>query len=460
MLTQGVANRVLRRLLRRGGDFAELFAENRRSLTLRLEDERVEEVGTGVDRGVSLRLVRGMTTYFGYTELLDVSAMEALADRISAAVDGGAEEPKVLGVSCGHAAHPVMIPPSEVDVSRKAHIAQTADETARRGRKEVRQVVVSYSDLDQEVLVANSRGTFAQDERTRVVLSLTVAAERNGSVQSGRETIAHHGGFELLEEAVVGEGADRAADTAVAMLDARPSPARRMPVILANGFGGVLFHEACGHGLEADFIAKGTSVWGDMIGEQVAPPFLQAYDDGAYQGAWGSGGIDDEGTPCRRTQLIEDGVLTSYLTDIVRADQLSLGLTGNGRRASFRHIPYPRMSSTYFGPGEVSREDLVADTGYGLYARNFGGGQVDPATGDFVFGVSEGYMVEGGRITAPVKGATLVGNSREVLSNLDIVADDLEIRAGTCGKEGQHVPVGSGQPTVRLRELTVGGTET
>jgi len=460
VLTQDVADSVLRRLLRKGGDFAELFAEDRRSLSLRLEDRQVEEVCTGVDRGASLRLIQGKTTYFGYTESLDVAAIEALADRLSAAGEGNE------GTSCGlhvvsvDTRHPVLIPPSTVDVSRKADVVRLADETARSDRKEVRQVVASYSDSAQEVLVANSQGTFSRDERTRVVLSLTVAAERNGAVQSGRKTIAHHGGYELLEDAAVRRGAERAADAAVVMLDAGPSPARRMPVILAGGSGGVLFHEACGHGLEADFIAKGTSVWCDMLGEQVAPPFVQAYDDGIFTGGWGSATIDDEGTPCQRTTLIENGVLTSFLTDVLRSDRLGFELTGNGRRESFRHIPYPRMTNTYFGPGDVNREDLIADTANGLYARSIGGGQVDPATGDFVFGVSEGYMVESGKITAPVKGATLVGNSREVLRGLDAVCDDLELEAGMCGKEGQSVPVGSGQPTVRLRELTVGGTET
>lgn len=232
-----------------------------------------------------------------------------------------------------------------------------------------------------------------------------------------------------------------------------------MAVILANGFGGVLFHEACGHGLEADFILKKTSIWEGRRGQKVAETLLTAYDDGASAGMWGSNAIDDEGTPTERTAVIEEGVLTGYLCDLLRGRQLGLQSTGNGRRQSFRHLPYPRMTNTYFAPGEVRAGDLIADTPRAFYAKSLSGGQVDPATGDFVFGVSEGYLIENGRVGPAVRGATLIGNGADVLRMIDAVADDLEIKAGMCGKEGQLVPVGTGQPTVRLRELTVGGTE-
>jgi len=245
----------------------------------------------------------------------------------------------------------------------------------------------------------------------------------------------------------------------VIMLEAGPAPMGRMPVILANGFGGVLFHEACGHGLEADFILKGTSVWQGKLGTRVAPAFVTAYDDGSGQGLWGTDAVDDEGSRTQRTTVIEDGVLASYLTDLLRGEKLGLSPTGNGRRESFRHLPYPRMTNTYFAPGLGSAESLIADTPRAFYARSLSGGEVNPATGDFVFGVSEGYLIENGRVGAPVRGATLIGNGLDVLRGIDAVADDLDVKAGFCGKEGQSVPVGTGQPTVRIREMTIGGTD-
>lgn len=290
------------------------------------------------------------------------------------------------------------------------------------------------------------------------MIAVTVMAKRGDLIQTGRETLAHHGGFELFDEQAVVALATEATQKALAMLDSVPAPAGRMPVVLANGFGGVLFHEACGHGLEADYILKRTSVWEGRKGQRVAPPEVCAYDDGVSVGMWGSGGCDDEGTPGQRTTLIEEGILTGYLSDRLRGEHLGLPLTGNGRRQDFRHIPYPRMTNTYFGPGKYTCNDIIADTQRALYAKTLSGGEVNPATGDFVFGVAEGYLIEGGKIGQAVRGATLIGNGPEVLQGIDAIADDLEIKAGMCGKEGQHVPVGSGQPTLRIRELTVGGT--
>jgi TldD protein len=261
-----------------------------------------------------------------------------------------------------------------------------------------------------------------------------------------------------MDDQAVSALAKKAAERALVLLGGRPAPTGQMPVVLGNGFGGVLFHEACGHGLEADYILKKSSVWEGKQGKRVAGEHLFAYDDGVSPGMWGSAGCDDEGTPCQRTTLIEAGVLTGYLTDRLRAAALALPLTGNGRRQDYRSLPYPRMTNTYFGPGPSTSAELIADTPKGFYAKSLSGGEVNPVTGDFVFGVEEGYLIEKGRIGAPVRGATLIGNGPAVLRNIDAIADDLEVKAGTCGKEGQHVPVGSGQPTVRIRELTIGGT--
>jgi TldD protein len=321
----------------------------------------------------------------------------------------------------------------------------------------VTQVRLGYAEARRRVEVYNSDGCAAADDRTRVRLSAHVVARRGDRVETGTDTRGGHAGFELLAERPE-EVAERAARKARTMLDARDAPTGRLPVVVGNGFGGVLLHEAVGHGLEADAVQKSASVYAGKLGEPLAAPFVTAYDDGARASEWGSDGIDDEGTPTQRTTVIEDGRLSSYLYDLVRARKDGVVSTGNGRRESFRHVPVPRMTNTYFAPGEATPEELIGEVERGLYAVSFGGGQVEPATGDFVFGVSEGYLIEGGRVTAPVRGATLVGNGLEALRAIDGIAGDLQIATGFCGKAGQSVPAGVGQPHVRIRELTVGGT--
>ena len=307
------------------------------------------------------------------------------------------------------------------------------------------------------VEVYGSDGRAAADDRTRIRLSAQVVARRDDRVETGTDTRGGHAGFELLEDDPE-QVAENAARRALTLLDAVDAPSGRLPVVVGNGFGGVLLHEAVGHGLEADAIQKGASVYAGRIGEQLAPDFVTAYDDGSRRNEWGSDGIDDEGTPTRRTTILEDGRLTSYLYDLLRARRDGVESTGNGRRESFRHLPVPRMTNTFFAPGEATPEELIGGVERGLYAVSFGGGQVEPATGDFVFGVSEGYLIEGGRVTSPVRGATLVGNGIEALGAIDGIANDLDIATGYCGKAGQSVAAGVGQPHVRLRELTVGGT--
>jgi TldD protein len=457
-LTPELGTIVLNTVLRRGGDMAELFVEERHSLSLRLEDGKIEDAVSGVDRGGSVRLVRGLSSVFGYVDAVDEDSLCGLARELSRPRSGEPVPVHTIAPQRSSSLQRVGQDPTAVDAKAKAQLLRVADGTARRLSPEVRQVVAVYGESRQRVWIASSHGALATDDRTRVMIAVTVMAQRGGLIQTGRETLAHHGGFELLDEEAVTDLATAATEKALAMLDSRPAPAGRMPVVLANGFGGVLFHEACGHGLEADYILKKSSVWEGKRGQRVAEDHVFAYDDGVTPGMWGSAGCDDEGTACERTTLIEAGVLTGYLTDRLRGGHLGLPLTGNGRRQDYRHLPYPRMTNTYFGPGESSRDEIIADTPRALYAKTLSGGEVNPATGDFVFGVAEGYLIEKGRVTAPVRGATLIGSGAEVLWGIDAIADDLEVKAGTCGKEGQSVPVGSGQPTIRIRELTVGGT--
>ncbi|MBC7294200.1 MAG: TldD/PmbA family protein [Thermoleophilia bacterium] len=486
---------LLKKALSRGGERAELFAEERHHLALRLEDSKIEDVSSGIDRGASLRLLRGGATLFAHVDAVDEAPLLSLALRLSELAGQGAlqREGEALDVSGGGQAATttgceagprpaaditaalgrpspagprtaaVATPPAMAEslrdsVAAKAALLRLVDETARAVSPEVRQVIAVYLEVTQHVFVGDSEGLQVWDHRRRAMLAVTVMAQREGLIQTGRETLAQQGGVDGFAPAVVAALAREAAERAVRMLDSRPAPAEKMPVVLANGFGGVLFHEACGHGLEADYILKKTSVWEGKKGERVAGPDVTAYDDGVALGMWGSSNYDDEGVPCQRTPLIEEGVLTGYLTDRLRASRLGLPLTGNGRRQDYRCLPYPRMTNTYFAPGQVSPAEIIADTKRALYAKSLAGGEVNPATGDFVFAVSEAYLIENGRVTTPVRGATLIGNGLEVLQGIEVIANDLDVKAGMCGKEGQSVPVGTGQPTLRIRALTVGGT--
>jgi TldD protein len=308
------------------------------------------------------------------------------------------------------------------------------------------------------VTIANSEGLFTGDDRTRTRIGVQAVARRGDNVETGHETLGGHRGFELLE-GEPGTIAAEAAAKALTLLDAGPAPAGSMPVVVGGGFGGVLFHEMTGHGLEADHIQKGASVYVGKLGERVAEPLLSAYDDGRLPNEWGSDAIDDEGTPTQKTLLLEDGRLVSFLYDRLRAERDGVASTGNGRRESFRHLPIPRMTNTYIAPGDADPEEIIGEVQKGFYAASFGGGQVDPATGDFVFGVSEGYLIENGRVTRPCRGATLIGNCLQALAAIDAVGNDFAMKTGICGKGGQSAPVGTGQGHVRIAAMTVGGTE-
>ena len=459
LVDPGLAASVLERALARGGDMAELYAEARRGFAISLDDGRVERPQGGRERGACVRVVQGESTYYGHVDGLAEEDLLRVARSVSEAVRGDASEPAALRAIASGTRHAVTIPPEEVEAARKADLLRACDERARAAGGEVAQARIGSVEAQRQVEVFGSDGRAAADDRTRIRLSAQVVARRNGRVETGTDTRGGHAGWELLEDDPEFVAA-KAAERALTLLDAVDAPTGRLPVVVGNGFGGVLLHEAVGHGLEADAVQKDASIYAGRIGEQVAPAFVTAYDDGSRPNAWGSEGVDDEGTPTGRTTVIEEGRLTSYLYDLLRARKDGVESTGNGRRESFRHVPVPRMTNTFFAPGDATPEDLIAGVERGLYAVSFGGGQVEPATGDFVFGVSEGYLIENGRVTSPVRGATLVGNGLEALRAIDGIAGDLEIATGYCGKGGQTVPAGVGQPHVRIRELTVGGTAT
>jgi TldD protein len=458
LIESELAQRTVERALRNGGDFAEVFCEERAGLGLAVDESRVERVQRGSERGAGVRVIIGETTYFAHVDGLGEGDLERAADAVAAAARGERTQPQALEALEAARSQEIATPPGEVSAERKADLLHACDETARAAGDDVAQVMASYAEGRRAVTVANSTGRFAADERTRVRLGVQVVARRDGTVETGFETLGGHRGFELVEEGAAERIAERATAIAVTLLDADPAPAGAMPVVVGGGFGGVLFHEMTGHGLEADHIQKGASVYIGKLSEQVAAPHLDAYDDGRLPGEWGTDGIDDEGTPTQATAVIHEGRITSYLYDLVRARKDGVDSTGNGRRESFRHLPIPRMTNTYIAPGEAKPEELIAEIDKGFYAVSFAGGQVDPTTGDFVFGVSEGYLIENGEKTKACRGATLIGNCLDALGKIDAVASDFEMKTGFCGKGGQSVPVGTGQGHVRIREMTVGGT--
>ena len=457
LLDPDLAARAIERALSRGGDLGEVYAEDRTAFGVALDDGRVERPQSGSGRGVSVRVVAGEATYFGHVDGIAEDDLLRVADSVAQAVSGG--QPRTIALEAAKAVqgHAIAQPPEGVDAATKADVLRRCNERARSAGDAVAQVSASYAENHQRIEVYNSDGVAAADDRTRVRLGVQVVARRNGTVETGHETRGGHAGFELIADDPEQVAAE-AARKALTMLDAVDAPTGRMPIVVGSGFGGVLLHEAVGHGLEADAIQKEASIYAGRLGDKLAGDGVTAYDDGRRPNDWGSDGIDDEGTPTQQTTILENGELTSYLYDLIRARKDGTTSTGNGRRESFRHLPVPRMTNTFFAPGEASEEELIAGVERGLYAVSFGGGQVEPATGDFVFGVSEGYLIEDGKVTSPVRGATLIGNGIEALAAIDGIASDLSIATGYCGKAGQSVPAGVGQPHVRLRALTVGGT--
>jgi TldD protein len=457
LIDEGLAARVLERALANGGRFAEVFAESRAGQTLAIDEGRIESVQSGAEQGAGVRVVDGATTYFAHVDGLEPSELERAADEAASALRSARTEPRPLSAR-SVAPLPIAVAPDSVPAARKAQMLRELDERGRAMGAEIAQFTASYAEARRVVTIANSDGLFTGDDRTRTRIGAQAVARRGDKVETGAETLGAHRGFELLEDdpALI---AEQAAQKALTLLGGRPAPSGSMPVVVGGGFGGVLFHEMTGHGLEIDHIHKGASVYIGKLGEMVAQPLLNAYDDGRLPNEWGSDAIDDEGQPTQKTLVIEDGRLVSYLYDHLGAERDGVASTGNGRRESFRHLPLPRMTNTYIAPGESTPEAMIAETGNGFYAVSFGGGQVDPATGDFVFGVSEGYLIEDGKVTAPCSGATLIGNCLDALAAIDAVGDDFFVKTGICGKGGQKVPVGTGQGHVRVGKMTVGGTQ-
>jgi TldD protein len=459
MLDESVINQVLAEAAGRGGDLAEIYVDDRRSISLRLDDGRLEDVSSGADAGAGIRVIAGDRSSYAHTNVLTT---ESLLDAARAARAGLNEDPTPVqdlrAVTPG-TTNPVGRAPEEVTSNEKVDALREAETAARAEGETIRQVSVSYAEIRQKVQIASTEGTLATDDRTRVRFAVQVVASRDGEIATGFEAPGHSGGFELLERRSPAELGTSAARKAVKMLDARPAPAGEFPVVLAPGTGGVLIHEACGHGLEADTLVKNASVYANKKGDRFGSEKVTIVDDGSDPGAWGSYGVDDEGTPSQRTVLFDKGVLVGHLSDLRSSKKIGAPPTGNGRRQSYAHLPIVRMSNTYLLPGEDDAEAIIKSVSRGVYAATFAGGEVKPVTGNFVFGMSEAYMIENGELAYPIKGANLIGNGPQVLGVIEAVAADFDRKEGVCGKDGQHAPVTNGMSTVLLGKMTVGGTE-
>jgi TldD protein len=460
VIEEAVLQRVLSTALRTGGDFAEVFAEDRRSSSAVLDDGRVEEFTSGRDRGAGIRVIRGDTTGFAHTADLSEDGLRSAAEAAAAAARGGGGGVREVALTRRDVTRPhgVDVLPETVAKDRKVDLLRRADDAARSEGPSVRQVSATYADSRRRILVANSDGLLAEDDQVRTRFFVQAVASGDTGMQTGFEGPGRTIGFEYFDEIPVEDTAKAAAGRAVNMLRARPAPSGKLPVVLKKGAGGVLFHEACGHGLEADLVGRDASVFRGKVGEQVASPLVTLVDDGTYSREWGTYAIDDEGNPAQRNTLIENGVLTDYMWDHLRASKEGRSPSGNGRRQTYQYLPMVRMTNTFVLAGEDDPDEIIRQTDYGIYCVQLGGGSVNTATGDFVFGMTEAYMIENGEITDPVRAANLIGNGPETLRLIDAVGNDFDTWSGTCGKDGQSVPVSSGQPTLRVSAMTVGGT--
>ena len=461
LIDQPVLERVLHRALRTGGDFAEVFAEDKRSGNGMLDDGKVEQLTSGRDRGAGIRVVVGETTGFAHTADLSEAGLLAAAEAASAAAreGGGGVREVALHRTEAPAPNEVRIFPEDVAKGDQVEVLRRADEAARAVGREISQVTASIGGARRRILVANSDGLLTGDDQVRTFLSVNAVATGDTGMQTGRKTIGHTIGWELFERIDIDDFAAEAAQQALTKLRARPAPSGQLPVVIGAGSGGVLFHEACGHGLEKDLVDKGASVYAGKMGELVASPLVTLVDDGTIGEEWGAFAVDDEGSPAQRNVLIEDGVLTDYMWDFLRNRKEGRPNTGNGRRQSYKHLPMVRMTNTYLAGGDTDPDDIIGGTERGVYVAKLGGGQVNTASGDFVFGMVEAYLIEDGEITEPLREGNLIGNGPQCLRDIEVIGNDFEFGGpGTCGKDGQGVPVGDGCPTLRVSQLTIGGT--
>ncbi len=458
MFTKDQAKKYLDYALSTGGDFAELFFEKTVKSQYQMINGLCEDGNSGVAKGLGIRIYDGLESVYAYTNQLDDENIMTVIKNLIASIDKKkvASAKELMEVKYENK-HPILKPVEEVSIDEKIMLMKKASDAALNHSELITKSIIDYSDEHRMITIYNSDGKMISDDQTRTRMSIVAVATKDDKIQDGSSRPGAHMGFEFYDKIDVVEEAKIAAQTAITMIDAKDCPSGEMCVVIDNGFGGVIFHEACGHSLEATSVAKGASVFCDKLGQKIASDVVSAVDDGTIANAWGSNNIDDEGNFTQRNLLIENGILKGYLVDTLNARSMKMEITGSARRQDYTFEPTSRMSNTFILNGKSTFDEIISSTKKGLYAKRLGGGSVSPASGDFNFTCLEAYLIEDGKITVPVKGATLVGNGAEILFNIDMVANNGSTAQGMCGSKSGAIPTDVGQPTIRVSKCTVGG---
>ena len=458
LLPQNLVKEALWKASSTGADYAEIFAEYTSQKNISMVASKVDKIADGVISGVGIRIFKGTRCVHGSSSSFAPEAVLACAQKVADALNGARKmETIVLRERRFGDIHPIRIVPGTVDNATKIDLLREASETAQNYHSDISQVTANFLDVDHNIMIATTEGLLAEDRQIRTRMMVNAVASKNGESQTGYYAPGGRMGLEFYELHDPKSIGEEAARQAMVMINAGYIPAGKMPVAIGNGFGGVIFHEACGHGLEASSVALGQSVFAGKLGEQIANTKVTAIDDGTIPNAWGSINIDDEGTPSNKNVLIENGVLKSYMIDKLNGRRMGMASTGNCRRQSYLYEPTSRMTNTFIAEGTDKNDDIIASIEYGLYAHSMGGGSVNPITGDFNFAVNEGYIVRNGKICEAVRGATLIGKGSEILMDIDMVGQNLERAQGMCGSSSGSIPTDVGQPMIRVSSITVGG---
>ena len=448
---------VLEEALKNGGEYADLFFEDTKINSIGYLDSKVDDMSLGNNYGVGLRVIVNKKTIYLYSNDTSNDSLINLARSVASVVNDKKYIPTNFIESHEKDNHPLHINPFDINFDEKIEVLSYLDKTARGVSDKIKQVNSRYMEKQRNILVCASNGILKEDSQTYIRLVLLSMASDGVNTQTASRTKGALDGYQVIKDINLENMAKETANSAIKMLDSKYPKSGKYPVVIDNAFGGVIFHEACGHALEATAVADNASVFCNKLGEKIASDVVTAIDDGTIKNAWGSYNIDDEGNDAQRTVLIENGILKSYLVDELGSMKMNQKVTGSARRESYKYPPTSRMRNTFIDKGNSSFEDLISGIEYGLYAKKMGGGSVDPATTDYNFAVSEGYLIENGKITEPVRGATLIGRGDETLMNIEAVSSNLELADGICGSVSGSVPTTVGQPAIKVRELTVGG---
>ena len=458
MLNENTVAKILEYGLQQGADFTEVFVEDSVSSSINLLDQKINEISSSNSFGIGIRLLCGNEAYYGYSSDVDETNLLKLTKNLGQSrKDGQPGGMQTLQPQSIEDIHHVAMNPETVSKSERVDLLRKLDNITRNHGEEIKQVTANMAEKKRSVLIANSEGLWVEDTRSYSRMRLFTVAEKGDGPQTAAESPGVLGGYEFFQNLDLEELAENTAQSVLSMAGAGYINGGTMPVILGNGFGGVIFHEACGHPLETEAIRKKASPFCDKIGESVGQPILTAIDDGTIANKWGSCNVDDEGTPTQKTLLIENGILNNYLSDRIGAGQVGIPRSGSARRESYKFAPVSRMRNTFIAPGPHKIDEMLRSIDFGLYAKKMGGGSVNPGTGEFNFAVQEGYAIRNGKIAEPVRGATLIGKGFDVLPQISMIADDLDLAAGMCGAASGWVPTTVGQPTLKIDSILVGG---